>query len=401
MTTPLLTDYTRIADTQEASELLFLWAGLSGVSTLLAKQVYLPFGNAKIYPNLYVMFLGDPGTRKSTVIKDLQKKLVKLNYLGLSGDKTSMQKYLCDLAGTAEDGNFLHEVSTTCESAIVIDEFADFIGINNYPFVALLGDFWDRDREYQYRLKNGTEIRIPPPIVNVLGGTTSSQFNTIFPPAIAEQGFLSRLLVIGAPRTSKKFSRPQQTPESLNESVLEKFAKVRELKGEMKFGDSVWDALDSIYKSWKPLTDTRFSHYSTRRHTQLLKLVMAVAASECRLEATIDDVIFANTLLCYTEYYMPDAIGYFGRSGASDVATKIINELKSSLAPITDHKLYANVSRDISHKDYLQLMQNLLMADKIQLISDKGYMLHVKPIKDNSCTHFDLNYLKPLLKDLH
>lgn len=397
--TPLLNDYTRIADTQEASELLYLWAGVSGVASLLARQVWLEFGNSKIYPNLYVMFLGDPGTRKSTVIKDLQRKLVQLNYSSFSGDKTSMQKYLCDLAGTTEDGNLFHEVPKVVESFICVDEFSDFIGINNYPFIALLGDFWDRDREYKYRLKSGTELVIPPPTVNVLGGTTSSQFNTIFPPAIAEQGFLSRLLLVGAPRTKKQFSRPQQTPEHLNESVLSKLKDVRNLKGEIKFSSKVWDALDSVYKSWSPLQDTRFSHYSTRRHTQLLKLIMITCCSDLRLEATVEDVIFANSLLCYTEYYMPDAIGHFGRSGASDVATKILNMLDGKFVPVHDGKIYQAVTRDISHKDYLNLMQNLIMADKIQSIAGKGYLSSIKPITDNKSTHFEISYLKPLLKD--
>ena len=126
---------------------------------------------------------------------------------------------------------------------------------------------------------------------------------------------------------------------------------------------------------------------------------MNVAASDSRLEATVDDVIFANSLLCYTEYHMPDAIGYFGRSGASDVATKILNELSNKIAPLSDGLLYSRVSRDIGHKDYLQLMQNLLMAGKVQ-ITDLGYLISIKPIKENSCSHFDLNYLSPLLKDL-
>lgn len=129
-----------------------------------------------------------------------------------------MQKYISDLAGIgegSEDTN-LSEFNMGIslgkedyvESYIAQDEFSTFIGVNSYHFIALLGSFWDIDEPYLYRTKSGNSVEIPNPIVNIIGATTPSQFNTIFPPAISEQGFLSRLLIINIPESKRKVSRP-------------------------------------------------------------------------------------------------------------------------------------------------------------------------------------------------
>ena len=55
--TPLLKDIIKLAENQEAADFSYLWAGLSCIAAQLARNVYIPFGNGKIYPNLYVMFV--------------------------------------------------------------------------------------------------------------------------------------------------------------------------------------------------------------------------------------------------------------------------------------------------------------------------------------------------------
>ncbi|MGL4485294.1 MAG: hypothetical protein ACRCUS_10110, partial [Anaerovoracaceae bacterium] len=154
--TPMLKDVIKLAENQEPSDLSYLWAGLSTIAAQLARNVYIPFGNGKIYPNLYVMFVGDPGKRKSTAIKDMKRRLKATGYDSICGDKVTMQKYLTDLAGIGDGSEENSNItpynlglslgsSDYVESYINQDEFSDFIGINNYPFISLLGNFWDID----------------------------------------------------------------------------------------------------------------------------------------------------------------------------------------------------------------------------------------------------------------
>ena len=408
--TPLLKDIIKLAENQEAADFSYLWAGLSCIAAQLARNVYIPFGNGKIYPNLYVMFVGDPGKRKSTAIKDLKKRIKAAGYQNICGDKVTMQKYLLDLAGVGEgsiDGSNITEfnmgitlgTNDYVESYINQDEFSDFIGINNYPFISLLGNFWDIDEPYIYRTKNGHSIEIPSPIVNILGATTPSQFNTIFPPAISEQGFLSRLIIVNIPESKRKIARPMPSDASVIEKVVDGLKAVRKLSGEMVMSDAVWDKLEEIYLSWKPVEDTRFAHYSTRRHTQLLKLCILTTCSRYTVEMSVDDVIFANTLLSFTEHFMPQALGQFGKNKDGDVNSKVISYLRSSFPTAKSlQDIIIPISTETDVMSLQKILNNLVVAEKIVAASNGKYLPKLPSYKDIKTPHVDWSMLGSIVE---
>ena len=408
--TPLLKDIIKLAENQEAADFSYLWAGLSCIAAQLARNVYIPFGNGKIYPNLYVMFVGDPGKRKSTAIKDLKKRIKAAGYQNICGDKVTMQKYLLDLAGVGEgsieDSNITEfnlgitlGANDYVESYINQDEFSDFIGINNYPFISLLGNFWDIDEPYVYRTKNGQSIEIPSPIVNILGATTPSQFNTIFPPAISEQGFLSRLIIVNIPESKRKIARPLPSDASVVEKVVDGLKAVRKLSGELVMSDAVWAKLEEIYLSWQPVEDTRFAHYSTRRHTQLLKLCILSTCSRYTIEMSVDDVIFANTLLSFTEHFMPQALGQFGKNKDGDVNSKVISYLRSSFPTAKSlQDIIIPISTETDVLSLQKILTNLVVAEKVVATSNGKYLPKLPSYKDIKTSHVDWSMLGSIVE---
>ena len=408
--TPLLKDIIKLAENQEAADFSYLWAGLSCIAAQLARNVYIPFGNGKIYPNLYVMFVGDPGKRKSTAIKDLKKRIKAAGYQNICGDKVTMQKYLLDLAGVGEgsieDSNITEfnlgitlGTNDYVESYINQDEFSDFIGINNYPFISLLGNFWDIDEPYVYRTKNGQSIEIPSPIVNILGATTPSQFNTIFPPAISEQGFLSRLLIVNIPESKRKIARPLPSDASVVEKVVDGLKAVRKLSGELVMSDAVWAKLEEIYLSWQPVEDTRFAHYSTRRHTQLLKLCILATCSRYTIEMSVDDVVFANTLLSFTEHFMPQALGQFGKNKDGDVNSKVISYLRSSFPTAKSlQDIIIPISTETDVLSLQKILTNLVVAEKVVATSNGKYLPKLPSYKDIKTSHVDWSMLGSIVE---
>ena len=408
--TPLLKDIIKLAENQEAADFSYLWAGLSCIAAQLARNVYIPFGNGKIYPNLYVMFVGDPGKRKSTAIKDLKKRIKAAGYQNICGDKVTMQKYLLDLAGVGEgsieDSNITEfnlgitlGANDYVESYINQDEFSDFIGINNYPFISLLGNFWDIDEPYVYRTKNGQSIEIPSPIVNILGATTPSQFNTIFPPAISEQGFLSRLIIVNIPESKRKIARPLPSDANVIEKVVDGLKAVRKLSGELVMSDAVWAKLEEIYLSWQPVEDTRFAHYSTRRHTQLLKLCILSTCSRYTIEMSVDDVVFANTLLSFTEHFMPQALGQFGKNKDGDVNSKVISYLRSSFPTAKSlQDIIIPISTETDVLSLQKILTNLVVAEKVVATSNGKYLPKLPSYKDIKTSHVDWNMLGSIVE---
>lgn len=387
------------------------WSILSALGAMLGRQYYLPFGDFNIFPNLYVMLIGDPGTRKSTAIKLSRKALGTTGYDKFAAEKTSKEKFLLDLEGVVKDDAVLDQnkvmqeifgdeaaLGDPKEVFIVADEFNDFVGSGNLDFLSLLGSLWDWDNPndtYKQRLKNSRSVSIFQPTVSLLSGNTHAGFAEAIPPQALGQGFLSRLLLVFGESSGKKIAFPERPSDEVKSAVTEYLATIKSnVHGEAKLSKKAYDMLTVIYNSYKGMTDIRFQHYSTRRHTHLLKLCMLMAAANCRTEIGAHDVLFANTLLTFTEHRMPRALGEFGKAKNSAVAERIVAALSEATKPLELEELWVICagSSDLERiDDMLKLLVGLLQAKKIQYVprskagnSPTGYMIVRKQLSSNT-----------------
>src|SRR6187402_2504281 len=83
----------------ESPKVYHRWSIISAVATALGRRCWLPFGANRIFPNMYIMLVGNPGTRKSVAIKGVRKVLSAAGYDKFSAERTSKEKFLLDLQG--------------------------------------------------------------------------------------------------------------------------------------------------------------------------------------------------------------------------------------------------------------------------------------------------------------
>jgi hypothetical protein len=425
----LFNDYFKWVEHTEAPTVFHRWALIGAVGAFLGRQLWFPFGSSNIYPNQFIMFVGNPGTRKSTAIRRATKLIGLAGYETFSAQNTSKEKFLYDLAGEPEtdsiefkrrktrgedvvsilsslkltSGND-EEISdrTPKEVFIAADEFNNFMGNGNVGFQSLLGELWDWDepeRLYKQRLKNSKSIAIYQPTINILAGNTPANFAACFPLESIGQGFMSRLILVHSDESGKKITFPAQ-PDEKETALL--VARLQQIKtrciGELTLDDKAKHLMDTIYKTWEDLEDSRFKHYSTRRFTHLLKLVMIVTAMRISTQATEKDVIFANTILSFAESTMPKAIGELGKSRNSDASNKVMQALYEAREPKDIKALWKIVSNDLDKMSTLgELLQNLQQADKIQAVKTAdgklGYLARQKPV-DRSAAFTNFSLLK-------
>lgn len=397
------------------------WALTACIGAWLGRQVWIPFGSNRIFANQFVMFIGDPGSRKTTAIKMATSIIRTSGYSTYSAQRTSKEKFLLDLAGEPEEVHDLRgkkgmelldnisvlEVNdgTPREILIDADEFNNFMGPGNIEFQSILGELWDWDNPdvgYRFRLKNSRSIDICQPTISILAGNTPSNFALCFPPASIGQGFMSRLLLIHGETTGRKITFPEEPPAELKEELVRMFLLMKQrLHGKIVISAEARDMLDTIYKTWPDLEDLRFKHYSTRRFTHLLKLCIIYAAA--RLSQTIDgvDVIRANTVLAYSETLMPKALGELGKSKNSEAANKIMQALFATKKPLDFHRLWKEVQRDLEKPaDLTQVLANLQYADQIIVTKFDGgkgdvigYLPKAKGL-DRKVMYVNYDYLK-------
>jgi len=394
------------------------WAITACLGCWLGRQLWIPFGSSRIFPQQYVMFIGDPGSRKTTAINMATSLLRSAGYDSFSAQRTSKEKFLLDLAGEPEEipqgkrgAELLDDIrlfdpitETPKEIFIAADEFNNFMGPGNIEFQSILGELWDWDNQdagYKFRLKNSKSLEIFQPTISILAGNTPSNFAQCFPPASIGQGFMSRLILIYGESTGIKITFPETPPEELKLDLIRLFLEMKtNLHGEVIITAKARHMLDTLYRSWPDIDDMRFKHYSTRRFTHLLRLCIIYAAA--KLSQTIDEqeVLHANTVLAHAESLMPQALGELGKSRSSEAANKVMQALFSAKAPLDVQDLWKVVRADLDKPaDLSQVLANLQLADQIQVVKSSldnttGYLPKLKTIS-RKVMFVDKSYLLP------
>jgi hypothetical protein len=357
------------------------WCLITALGALLGRRVYLPFGTSRIFPQHYVMLIGEPGARKSTAIKLCKSLVVGAGYSTLAANKTTKEKFILDMESAAEKKMSTEELldveallgasagKDPAERFIVADEFNDFMNCCDLPFHSLLGQWWDWDEPdsaWTYRLKNSKSVAIYQPTISLLGGNTHTNFAEMFPPQALGQGFLSRMLLIYSTRSTRSVPFPVPRDPDKKAKLVDAIRAVTSISGEASISDRARNILSTLYNTYAVPDDSRLSSYSQRRHTHLLKLCMICAVVRGTLVIDQQDVIYAHSILSYAEHFMPQAFGEFGKSKNADVQQRILSYITSAKEAVDVVDIWKQVSSDLESIDGLvRILAGLQQAGKI------------------------------------
>jgi Protein of unknown function (DUF3987) len=410
-----ISEYIQYAsESSEVPAAFYRWAVIAGIGAFLGRQYYFHHGHFTLYPNIYAMLIGSPGTRKSSAIKLMKKILIEAGYSTIAADRTTKEKFLMDLAGeTGElDGtgkarlspeelleqNLFGDGAESTQDAevfIMADEFNDFFGHGNIEFISLLGTLWDYSGVYRSRIKNGKSISVNNPTISILGGNTPTGFSLAFPTEILGQGFFSRILLIYGEPNGKRIAFPRPPSPQNTFNILKNLKELRLTSlGEAKLSSTGEKLFEKIYSHRAHVDDVRFESYSNRRFTHLIKLALITSAARRSSKIEEQDIIYANTILTYTEQLMPRALGEFGKAKHSDVSHKIIQLAEGTHDVLTFKEIWRHVNNDLEKmQDLATLLQNLVAADKLQAVpGGKGFLPKKRVIEysDSSLFNYEL-----------
>lgn len=380
--------YLEYTQKTECPTFFHRWTAITALGAYLGRQIYFRHGHFTLYPNLYTMLIGSPGTKKSSAIKIGAKLLKQAGYTTFAAKKTRQEKFLLDLAEQHEfgDGSDIleqnlfgdddFESKAPSECFVAADEFNNFIGVGNIDFMSILGELWDYEGVYDYKLKNSKSVHISNPTISILGGNTPTGFSQAFPTEAIGQGFFSRLLLVYGEPSGVKYTFPPPPDTELQELLIDYLKAIKaEMVGEVTMTEEAIELLDKIYHSWEGIDDVRFEHYTNRRLTHLLKLCLVVAAARINKVIELTDVVYANTILTFTEQLMPKALGEFGQAKLAAVAQKIMQYLDQATSAVTLQDLWKQVHKDLDKRlQLVEILGNLEMADKIQTVGTGNFL---------------------------
>lgn len=411
------TEYLEYTKDSEVPVFFNRWAAIAGLGSYLGREFHFEHGHFRIYPNIYCMLIGNPGTRKSTAIKVMKNILRLAGYTTIAANKTSKEKFMMDLAegiGVTEVVNLGDNIlddnlwgsalenSLPAECFIMADEFNNFIGTGNLEFISLLTELWDYEGTFSNKIKTGKSIHINNPTISILGGSTPTSFATTFPSEIFGQGFFSRLLLIYGEPNGRRITFPKPPDPAWTGEIVGRLQHLKiHCKGIAPITRTAELLLEKIYMEERRLEDIRFESYYSRRFNHLMKLCLILAASRTSIEISEGDVIYANTILTHTEHLMPKALGEFGKAKHADVSHKIVSIIDSAEGIVLFKDLWTACRADLETMNNLSdLLQNLTAAEKIQAVKSGGFLPRRKVLNEVSNDVLDYSLLTQEEKDI-
>ena len=356
-------DYLAYKKGTECPPNFYRWSMISAIATMIERKVWLTH-TKPIYPNMYILLVGHPATRKSAAQQGVVGLMRAAGYDRFAPNKCSKQQFITMLASTT-DGD-MGSWESVDAAYIATDEFLDFLGIGNNEFTVCLAHLFDNHADYKEEYKR-TKTIATNPTVNILSCATPTNLQLGLPQEAGGTGFLSRAIMVYSEPTNLRITWPPPPDEDIEADIAERLTAVRKLHGEMTLTRAARELIDSIYQNFEFLNDSRLAYYNGRRLLHLMKLCIVIAASYGSMVIHEQHVLEANTILVYTEEQMHKAFGEFGNSKFSKVNGKILAYMEGINRPVNVLEIHKAVTGELDHmQDLYKILDNLVKSDRIQ-----------------------------------
>jgi len=324
--------YIQHTSSMGSPQLFCKWTALAVVAGALERKVWLRTSRGTLYPNMYTILIGEPGVGKS-LQTDLSWQLWRsLSNVGTDTHWTSVQSLtyasLIDQLHMAERKlvrpqedepiiSFNSLLISVNELSVLLPEYA-------VQMMAKLTDLYDCNAYGEARRSSEIEFTMENPQLNILSASTPAQLLGLLPDGAWDQGFLSRVMLVysGEIVEYDLWEKGPHHGSGLWASLKSDLGVIGNLYGEMYFVEDAAKAINEWQKAKGPPRPThpKLTRYCNRRTAHLLKLCMAVSASQSDdLTITIDHYSEALNHLLEVEHSMPDMFKAMTAGGDAQV----------------------------------------------------------------------------------
>lgn len=363
------------------------WAGISAVAAALQRTVYSRVNTQHLFPNLYILLIGPPGTGKTNAIRHARECVRKLSTIPMTPSRLTQRVFYNELLGA---GNTSFDSKTQMPEVhhsltAMIDEFSVFCRPANTEFMADLAEVYDCPDPFEYRTATQGEIIAPNSYFNLIGGATPKYLGEAWKSTTLDQGFPSRVIIVYSKES--KMPQPLEPDDVIDERERVKSGQIRDLANDLEYinqmkGRFTWSEESySLYNKWcmtglhpRP-KDPRLEAYCERRHTHLGKMCMIVSASRGEdMEITAFDYKRALEMLIRVERSMPRAIDAMGANPLRDAAVMVHNFVKAESAKsengVPERKIRNLLLNEVDPMRVQPLINELEAAEWVYCIGD-------------------------------
>lgn len=374
-----VTGYLQYTENTEPAKQFQLWTAYSVIASVLRRKTWHALGRIKIYPNLYVVFVANPGiARKSQSITFGLEYITQIQDLFFSADAITREALLDDLEKSAieepmPDGTILRHSSLS----IISKEFESFLGQKkeNTKMCVLLTDLFDCPADaWKYRTKHSGSNSIAAAFLNLLAATTPDSLASSLPTTAIGGGLTSRILFVWGDKKYKKVARPVVTSDEikLKEILIRDLYSISRIAGEYAMSKETEQKWDDWYNAYDEMSASRgcqdpsFDGWYSRKPTYIIKVAIVIAASR-RQDTVIEwtDLQESIRQIEIVERSMGNAFRSVGRSA---IATEVdmVMQLVKSRGILTEKELMSIVWRDIDSNKLDNVIETVIKTGRIK-----------------------------------
>lgn len=349
-----LRDYLHYASGNECPEMFHVWGGYAALSAAVSRKVWLPFEDQAIFPNIYVLYIGDAGNGKTHAMRKCKWLLAECG-LPFSGSLETAPGMWRWMAGNANadppipspvkfpavwpDG----QIRDVHPMTIVANEFINFISLDQQGWVNALNDIYDEDK-YHYRTKNMGEDTLIGPYIVLIGALTTQVSADLQKARIISTGLARRTIFqygqrsFDAPHAIPTFTPSQQEARDRCAAYMKQLA-ARSFNGPFTWTDEVrdwWKAWYDPYLKTVPKRAPNIRSWFASKPIQVIKVAMLTALSQSfdlRLEVAHFEAALAY--IDRLEEDLPRVFGGVGRNELAEVAVKMYEYVAAQDMPVS------------------------------------------------------------------
>ena len=368
------------------------WAAISAIGGALERKVWIQSQRERIFPNLYVLLAGPPGTGKTRALMACRRVWEELGTHHVSQLSLTKAAFIDTLAAAKRQvrASGHYEIHSLL---VAIPELGVLLPGYDSEFMNTLTHLYDCLPYSESRRTNKEgPLEINNTVVNLIACTTPAFLVNALPAGAWNEGFMSRVVIIYNDSMLKRaFGLMESDIDTSEDPAMKKtlqneMQRIALLEGRVGWtreGAELaehYNTIDFDEDEFPKPKHPRLLHYNTRRPVQFLKLCLISAVDRGEFEIGTQDCYRARDWMVEAEDIMPQIFHQMASGGDSQtindcwhyVLTKWHRGNQKGV-PIADVREFLYTRASVQHVE--RIIQTMVDMRMIKLVNSPAGFL--------------------------
>lgn len=379
-----LQNYRTFTSGNEAHPTYHAFCSLFSLSSIISRRVWLNMDYFTIFPNLYIVLVGDAGNRKTSAMHSAERLLLEIGNVPLSAECVSKEKLILDMVDQERTLDGLPDNPETRTKKIFspltvcASELSEFLQISGAGMIGFLTDVFDKQTDYEHKTKNKGSETIRGPFLNLIACTTPEWITNYLKADIISGGFSRRTIFVNETEKAGRIPFPKitDTMRQCWDDAVAYGRALQNVKGPFTWLPETREWYADWYTKLKIPDNTNIKGYYETKHIQALKLSMLVALSDsfdlvlrpAHLQTALD-------FLSLVEANLARVFQSMGKNTLNASSTKLLDVLRGAPVittkdgvkynAISTKKLQTIMWQDLDQEGFDNVLKHLLATERI------------------------------------